>query len=58
MLEDWVWADEYDLMRMANNGLPKAREQAREKLTRWYLFMLEHSLEAVNVQWWRCELSP
>jgi len=40
-LEDWVWRDEYDLMRTANNGLPKVRGQAREKLVRWYLFMLE-----------------
>lgn len=39
-LEDWVWREEYDLMRTANNGLPSARAQAREKLTRWYLFML------------------
>ena len=40
-LEDWVWRDEYDLMRTANNGLPKARALAREKLVRWHLFMLE-----------------
>jgi|GEM_PF-6665763 len=46
-LENWVWCSEYDVMRVANNGLPKAREQAREKLTRWYLFVLEH--EAVSL---------
>ena len=40
-LEAWVWREEYDLMRTANNGLLKARGQAREKLVRWYLFMLE-----------------
>jgi len=40
-LEDWVWRDEYELMRTANNGLPKVRALAREKLTRWYFFMLE-----------------
>ena len=39
--EDWVWADEYMLMRTANNGPPKARGQAREKLLKWYMFMLE-----------------
>ena len=39
--EDWVWADEYMLMRTANNGLLKARGQAREKLLKWYMFMLE-----------------
>ena len=40
-LEDWVWREEYDLMRTANNGPPKARGQAREKLLKWYMFMLE-----------------
>lgn len=43
-LEAWVWREEYDLMRTANNGLPKAREQARAKLLKW--FMLEQ--EAVT----------
>ena len=46
-LEDWVWREEYDLMRTANNGLPKARALAREKLVRWYLFMLEQKEAAM-----------
>ena len=46
-LEDWVWREEYDLMRTANNGPPKARALAREKLVRWYLFMLEGKKEVM-----------
>jgi len=38
-LEDWVWREEYALMRTANNRLPAARAQAREKLVRWFISM-------------------